>query len=217
MTDYSPVAVKIWGSYALFTGPFKTERVTYDVMTPSAARGVLEAIFWHKPMQWRVREIAVLNEIKRQSIIRNEVSSRAGPRKSSISITDERAQRSSLLLRDVCYIIRADAHIPSGLTYADPAKYRDQFRRRVQRGQCFHRPYLGCREFAGCFAPLDGSEMPISESRPLGRMLFDFDYHASNTQGASPHYFDAQLENGVLRIPDSLYQTLGTSERSQIS
>jgi CRISPR-associated protein Cas5d len=200
--NYSPLALKVWGPYALFTSAFKTERVTYDVMTPSAARGVLEAIFWHKPMQWRVREIVVLNEIKHFSIVRNEVNSRASPRNDGISITDDRAQRSSLVLRDVAYIIRADTYLPPDVTDVDVAKYRDQFRRRVGRGQCWQRPYLGCREFAASFGPVDGTERPIGLTADLGRLLFDLDYGKDH---ATPRFFDARLDAGVLRVPDSLY------------
>ncbi|MDR3707409.1 MAG: type I-C CRISPR-associated protein Cas5c [Capsulimonadaceae bacterium] len=201
--NYPPVEVKVWGPYALFTSEFKTERVTYPVITPSAARGVLEAIFWHKPMRWRVREIVVLNPIKHLSILRNEVSSRASPRNNGISITDDRAQRSSLVLKDVAYIIRADVYIPAGSTDADPAKYRDQFRRRIERGQCWQRPYLGCREFAAGFGPVDGTAKPIDDNRDLGRLLFDLDY---GPERATPRFFNARLDGGVLYVPDSLYE-----------
>lgn len=201
--DYPPVEVKVWAPYALFTSAFKVERVTYDVMTPSAARGVLEAIMWHRPMRWRVRQILVLKEIRYQSILRNELNSRASPRSEGISITEDRAQRSSIVLRDVSYVVRADVYLPPGSTDADPAKYRDQFRRRVQRGQCFHRPYLGCREFAAGFSAPDGTEEPIDVDIDLGRMLFDLDY---GDERAVPRFFEARLERGILNIPDNLYE-----------
>jgi len=200
---YAPVVVKVWGDFACFTRPEnKVERVSYEVMTPSAARGVLEAIFFHKPMQWRIREIAVLNGIKRFSMLRNEVSARMSDRSDGLTITDVRTQRHTLGLRDVAYLISADVYLPTGSTDADPAKYRDQFRRRVERGQCFHRPSLGCREFAAHFGPPDGDEQPQPVSDDLGLMLFDIDYGARNV----PRFFHAKLENGVLKVPNAFYE-----------
>jgi CRISPR-associated protein Cas5d len=212
--SYPPLAVKVSGPYALFTRPEqKLERVSYQVMTPSAARGILEAIFFHKPMRWRIREIQVLKPVRHFSILRNEVASRMSPRRDGLSISDERSQKHTLGLRDVAYIIKADIWIPPGLTDergrpVDPAKYRDQFRRRVQRGQCFHRPYLGCREFAADFREPDGSETPIAETADLGRMLFDIEYGDKNTA----HYFDAVLENGCLAVPAERYDELHKTE-----
>src|SRR6266566_682904 len=131
------VSVKVWGAFACFTRPeLKAERVSYPVMTPSAARGVLEAVFWKPEFAWRVREIWVLKEIRRFSVLRNEVNHREW----------KTMQRHTLALRDVAYLIRADIAVKPGVG-EDPAKYRDQFRRRAERGQCYHRPYLGCREF----------------------------------------------------------------------
>jgi|SRR5579871_2539218 len=202
-TSYPPVSVKVWGRYACFTRPeAKVERVSYEVPTPSAARGMLEAIFFHKPMQWRVREIAILRPVRHFSMLRNEVNSKASERSGGISIMDDRTQRHTLGLRDVVYIIRADVHMPPDCGETDPAKYRDQFRRRVERGQCFHRPYLGCREFAAYFGPPDGDETPIPITVDLGLMLFDIDYGENNT----PRFFEARLENGVLHVPATLYE-----------
>lgn len=206
-----PVEVKVWGGYACFTRPEqKIERVSYETPTPSACRGILEAIFFHKPMQWRVREIVVLKPVRHFSMLRNEVKSVASGR-DGISITDDRSQRHTLGLKEVAYVIRADIYLPPGATDkdgqpVDAVKYRDQFRRRVERGQCFHRPYLGCREFAAHFAKPDGTETPIPVTADLGRMLFDIDY--GPTQNA-PRYFEAQLTNGVLTIDPSLYETGG--------
>ena len=208
---YPPLEVKVWGPYACFTRPeAHVERVSYEVLTPSAARGILEAIFWHKPMQWRVREIVVLNNIQHFSILRNEVKSKAG-RGGDLSVADDRTQRHTLALRDVAYVIRADAWLPPGTTDrdgqpVDEAKYRDQFRRRVLNGQCFQRPYLGCREFAADFGPADATEQPIDVSADLGRMLFDIEYGRGGNQA---RYFEACLENGVLRVPPALYETGG--------
>lgn len=223
--------VKVWGDWACFTRPEnKAERVSYDVMTPSAARGVLEAIFWKPEFRWQVREIWVLKPIRHFSILRNEVGSAASVRAAHGWQTNDghyyadadRAQRHSLLLKDVSYLIRAEMVLASHAT--DPVfKYRDQFRRRVQRGQCHHTPYLGNREFSAYFAPPDGNEEPIPISDDLGRILFDILYTEENdgpvlfaqhdgagvnwVEGrAQPRFFPARLENGILRIPQSLYE-----------
>src|SRR5262249_37571464 len=155
------------------------ERVSYSVMTPSAARGVLEAIFWKPEFRWVVRAIVVLKPIRHFSIVRNEVnhiaspaSAQSWPRTGGGYFADKqenRAQRHTLGLREVAYIIRADVAIKAHAT-DDVAKYRDQFRRRVDRGQCYHRPYLGCREFAADFGPVDDSEAAIDHTDDLGRM-----------------------------------------------
>ena len=208
---YPPVEVKVWGPYACLTRPeAHVERVSYEVLTPSAARGILEAIFWHKPMRWRVREVAVLNPIRHFSILRNEVKSKAG-RGGDLSITDDRTQRHTLGLKDVAYVIRADAWLPPDAADRDgqpldTAKYRDQFQRRVARGQCFHRPALGCREFAADFAAPDGNEAPIAQSKDLGLMLFDIAFGA---RAGTPLFWEAKMEQGRVRVPDALYDTLG--------
>ncbi len=213
--NFPPVEVKVWGDFACFTRPeAKVERVSYEVPTPSAARGILEAIFYHAPMKWRVREIVVLEPIRHFSILRNEVKSRAVPRSEGLSITEERTQRHTLGLKNVAYVIRADIWLPPDATDdegrpLDPSKYRAQFRRRVERGQCFHRPSLGCREFAADFCGPDGTELPHPSLRdediPLGLMLFDIAYRPS---GNVPRFFEARLEGGVLRVPDSLYDEI---------
>ncbi len=223
--------VKVWGDLACFTRPeFGTERVSYEVMTPSAARGVLEAIFWKPEMEWRVREIAVLNPIRRFSILRNEMNSvqsdrsaRSWERDGGGYYADEdRAQRHTLCLRDVSYVIRADIVLKPHAN-DHPAKYRDQFRRRVKRGQCFTQPYLGTREFSAFFAPPEGDERPVNLTDDLGLMLFDLDYEPApdgeiqyvghNGDGreivkgnAQPRFFPARLERGVLRVPPELYE-----------
>lgn len=226
-----PLEVKVWGDLACFTRPeFGTERVTYEVMTPSAARGVLEAIFWKPEMEWRVREILVLNPIRRLSILRNEMNSvqsdrsaRSWERNGGGYYADEdRAQRHTLCLRDVAYVIRAYIVLKPHAN-DHPAKYRDQFRRRVKRGQCFTQPYLGTREFSAFFAPPDGDEQPVDLTDELGLMLFDFDYEPASDGGiqyvghggggrevvkgnARPRFFPARLERGVMRVPPELYE-----------
>jgi len=207
-----PLQVKVWGDFACFTRPeMKVERVTYPVMTPSAARGILEAIFWKPEFQWQVREIWVLRPIRHFSILRNEVNSRqtldAATRWAESGggffVDEDRAQRHSLVLRDVAYVIKADVE-PNQPSEAEEAKYRDQFRRRLQRGQCLHRPYLGCREFAADFSDLAGDERPIPLSDDLGLMLFDLDFSEDGTRG-EPKFFHAQLESGILRVPQEHY------------
>jgi CRISPR-associated protein Cas5d len=204
-----PLEVKVWGEFACFTRPeMKVGRVSYPVMTPSAARGVLEAIFWKPEFVWHVREIVVLNPIRYFSILRNEVNNRASERSArdwarnggGFIASDDRSQRHTLALRDVAYLIRADAMPHSGLD-SDGAKYRDQFRRRIGRGQCFAQPYLGCREFSGSFAEPDGNERSEAGDMDLGRMLLDLEYIPDRSGRATPRFFDANLVGGVLRVP----------------
>jgi len=217
MPEHPSLEVKAWGEYACFTRPeMKVERVSYPVMTPSAARGLLEAIFWKPEISWQVREIWVLNDIRHISILRNEVNHRAtlsaarGWARTGggyfADDADNRAQRHTLALRDVAYIIKADVVLASHATAEDVAKYRDHFRRRVNRGQCYHRPYFGCREFTASFDPPDGSEQPIDLTDDLGRMLFDLDYGLDSSGRGTPRFFSGRLEGGILRIPPELYR-----------
>jgi CRISPR-associated protein Cas5d len=219
-----PLTVKVWAEYACFTRPeFGAERVSYPVMTPSAARGVLEAIFWKPEFRWLVREIQVLKPIQHFSIVRNEMNSwqSASSAKSPdyrYFADDDRAQRHTLGLRNVAYVIKADMELKAHAN-ADAAKYRDQFRRRVKRGQCHHQPYLGTREFSAFFSEPDPDEQPITHSDELGLMLLDMEFvptteahtleyfthdhtGAKVTKGrAQPKFFRARLDNGVLRVP----------------
>lgn len=204
----APLAVRVRGDLACFTRPeMKVERVSYPVPTPSAARGILEAIFWKPEFRWRVEEVWVLRDIRYMSLLRNEVNSRANPsvakdwlrRGGGYDASADRAQRHTLALREVDYVIRAHVEVKDGIS-EDPAKFRDQFRRRVRTGACFHRPYLGCREFAADFSEPDGTERPIERTEDLGRMLLEIDYSADGTGRGTPRFFDAKLERGVLRI-----------------
>ncbi|MPZ22825.1 MAG: type I-C CRISPR-associated protein Cas5 [Dehalococcoidia bacterium] len=204
-----PLAVKVWGELACFTRPeMKVERVSYPVMTPSAARGVLEAIFWKPEFTWRVEEIAVLKPVRYFSILRNEVNSRASERAArgwqvsggGYDATSDRSQRHTLALRDVAYVIKGQVDLKPDVD-AEPAKYRDQFRRRVEGGRCFATPYLGCREFSAAFAePAEGEE-PIAMTEELGPMLLEVVYEPGRSGHGTPRFFEARLENGVLRVP----------------
>lgn len=205
-----PLEVAVFGDFACFTRPeLKVERVTYPVMTPSAARGVLEAIFWKPAFRWRIREIHVLRPIRYFSILRNEVNSVAVERSArswgssggGFFASDSRAQRNTLALRDVGYLIKADVVLRPGVD-DDPAKYRGQFRRRVARGQCFAQPYLGCREFTAAFEEPTPDTSPVELSMDLGRMLHDISFAAGTTGKGTPRFFPAQLEAGILRVPE---------------
>lgn len=205
-----PLDIRVWGDYACFTRPeMKVERVTYPVMTPSAARGVLEAVFWKPEVTWRVGEIWVLKPIRYASILRNEVNTRASERAAAGWAKDgvggfvageDRSQRHTLALRDVEYIIRAQLRLRSHAT-DDIAKYRDQFRRRVRDGRCFATPYLGCREFSAAFAEPRGDEQPIDLSDDLGTILHDLAYAPDRSGRATPLWFHARLDRGILRVP----------------
>lgn len=213
MNEYPPLEVKVWAPWACFTRPeMKAERVSYPVMTPSAARGVLEAIFWKPEITWKILEIWILKEIKFHSILRNEVNYKANvstaqgwARKGGNYFAEEaRSQRHTLALRDVAYLIKAE-QVLKPHTNEDPAKWRDQFRRRVNKGQCYHRPYLGCREFSADFGNPKGDEPPLPLNMELGHMLFDLDYEANRTGRGTPKFFKATLEQGVLKVPPQLY------------
>ena len=208
--DLRPLEVKLWGDYACFTRPeMKVERVSYPVMTPSAARGALEAIFWKPQVAWRIEEIHVLKPITYASVLRNEINDRQSDRSARRWATDgggydasaNRAQRHTLALRDVAYVVRAQLALQDGVR-DDIAKFRDQFRRRVARGRCFATPYLGCREFSASFGEPGPDDAPIDRSEELGPILLDIDYAADGSGRGVPRFFPAALERGVLHVPD---------------
>ncbi|HPD31083.1 MAG TPA: type I-C CRISPR-associated protein Cas5c [Phycisphaerae bacterium] len=220
------------GPYACFTRPeMKVERVSYDVMTPSAARAIFDAILWKPAIFWRVKRIEVLAPIRWVSVRRNEVDKTASPRSDGILIEEARQQRAGLFLRDVRYRLHAEFEfIPPdkrGQVYnplpewlVDPeeaaelqrpdlrpgeteAKYAAMFERRARRGQTFHHPYLGCREFGADVRLVDNgvtSPPPIRESRDLGWMLYDLDF--SDPDNIRPLFFRARMQNGVIIVPD---------------
>lgn len=210
MDEHIPLEVKVWGDFACFTRPeMKVERVSYPMMTPSAARGVLESIFWKPEFTWIVREIWVLRPINYTSILRNEISTRQSYRTAAnwaktgtggYVAPDDRTQRHTLALRDVGYVIRADMQLRADVT-DNIAKYRDQFRRRVRRGQCFSQPYLGCREFTAWFGSVTGDEQPLPLTDDLGMMLHEVVYDSTAQGMGVPYFFTARLDHGVLRVP----------------
>jgi CRISPR-associated protein Cas5d len=209
--------IHVWGDRACFTRPeMKVERVSYDVMTPSAARGILEAIHWKPPILWVVDRIHVLKPIRFQSIRRNEVGAKANATSAEramragsteglgLVMEEERQQRAATLLVDVAYVIEAHFTLTARAGAEDtPAKHAAMFNRRAALGQCFHRPCLGTREFAADFAllpegaPLPESTLPANQrDQDLGWMLHDIDHAA----GTTSRFFRARLEGGVLDV-----------------
>ncbi|MFY2559078.1 type I-C CRISPR-associated protein Cas5c [Corallococcus terminator] len=198
--------VRASGPVACFTRPeMKAERVSYEVMTPSAARGVLEAILWKPAIRWHLHEIAVLKPVKWTSFRRNEVNSRAVVGKFDYAADEDRAQRNTVALRDVDYVLSASFTLVPGKAGAEDnvRKFEEMFARRLEKGQFFHAPYLGCREFDARVEPA-GEDLSPSEAglgrRPLGLMFYDF---AFGDEGAAtrPLFFDAYLDHGVLQVP----------------
>jgi CRISPR-associated protein Cas5d len=196
----------------------KVERVSYEVMTPSAARGVLEAVLFKPQMAWEIEAITVLAPIRWTSFRRNEVNSRASTKSRDHYLADEdRAQRNTLALRDVDYVIDARVRLTEQAGPGDNlAKYEEMFERRLAKGQHFHAPYLGCREFDAALSPVTEEPAPcrdatVSVDRPLGLVFYDFAWtvgapggaakSAKETTKARPLFFDARLTGGVLRVP----------------
>ena len=211
------VKVRVWGEYALFGRPeMKVERCSYDVMTPSAARGILEAVYWHPGMRWVIDRIYVVNPIQFTSIRRNEVKSKistsnalaaynGGKKPLYISTREDIVQRASLLLCDVEYVIEAHFEMTQRAKETDnPGKFKDIIMRRLRRGECFHMPYFGCREFPANFCLCEEEEIRTAyedvEERDLGFMLFDMDY--SDRDHIQPMFFRAVMRRGVLDLRD---------------
>ncbi|KOX11919.1 CRISPR-associated protein Cas5 [Saccharothrix sp. NRRL B-16348] len=198
-----PVVVQVWGDAALFTRPeLKVERVSYPVMTPSAAVGVLEAIYWKPQFRWQVVAIEVLSEIKQFTQRRNETTdlaslADAASGRRRLDTVANRVQRNAVCLRDVAYRIHAHA-VPGDRSDKPEAAYRDQFRRRVTRGSCFSQPYLGVREFSAYFGdPDDRPAYPVTEK--LGLMLHSVDH---STTPPSFTWFHAEVAGGVMHVPE---------------
>ncbi|MFA5518102.1 MAG: type I-C CRISPR-associated protein Cas5c [Spirochaetota bacterium] len=222
--------LEVWGDYACFTRPeMKVERVSYDVITPSAARAIFEAIFWKPAIQWKITEIEVLNPIRWVSVRRNEVGVVMSERSSGIYIEENRQQRASLILRDVRYRLHAELvfipvdkrkntlkMLPDYLidteekkdlgSNENPGKYNAMFERRAKKGQCFNQPYMGCREFSCGFRYINNpvkekqTKPSITETRDLGFMLYDMDF--TDPQDIKPAFYRVNIENGTIKVPD---------------
>ncbi|MBK8455542.1 MAG: type I-C CRISPR-associated protein Cas5c [Thiofilum sp.] len=208
--------LEVSGDFACFTRPeMKVERVSYDVITPSAARAVFEAILWKPAIRWHIRRIEVLKPIRWMSLRRNEVASviPAGAVKSAMKqgkghlglyIEEDRQQRAGLFLRDVRYRLYADFELLSPDSDNTTVKFAEMFKRRASKGQCFNQPYLGTREFSCAFRLVDSDE-PIEKpqeligKRELGWMLYDIDF--SDIENPTPRFFQATLQDGVLIVP----------------
>ena len=211
------VKVNVWGDYALFTRPeLKTERYSYDIITPSAARGILEAIYWHPGMRWIIDKIYVKNPIQFTSVRRNEVKSKilasnvlqaynGADKPLYISTKEDIVQRASQLLCNVSYTIEAHFEMTEKANASDnPGKFKDIIMRRLRKGECFHMPYLGCREFPANFALCEEEEIhtayDVVEEKDLGIMLFDMDY--SDPENIQPMFFRAIMRHGVVDLRD---------------
>jgi len=209
------IALEVWGDYALFTRPeLKVERYSYDVMTPSAARGILESIFWKPAVRYVIDSIEVLNEIKTVNVRRNEVSSKImsktvkqvmeGSKDGQLylSTSDEIAQRASVILKDVRYVIRAHFELTEKAGKTDNhGKFADIIRRRIEKGQCFYNPYFGTKEFPLSFRHYENKRQSFYEGveKDLGIMLYDLEYG----EEINPYYFKAVMKNGILDISNS--------------
>ena len=214
--------LEVWGDYACFTRPeLKVERVSYDVITPSAARAIFEAILFKKyAMRWQVTKIEVLNPIKWDSVRRNEVGATANVKSTGIYIEDKRQQKNTLLLKDVKYRLWAKLvfipvserpkeafakHKPGA--DENPMKYYQMFERRATQGQCFTQPYLGTREFSASFRLVNPETEELAPAlsaeqggnRDLGIMLYDMDF--SDPKDIQALFYRAEMKEGVIIVP----------------
>jgi len=227
------ITLEIAGDYALFSRPeMKVERVSYDVITPSAARGVLEAIYWKPQFRWIIDEITVLKPIQFTNIRRNEISKKASKPSASlmaeggcdnlgIYVDVDRQQRASLLLKDVHYLIHAHIHLYNSRLEKDGpevppdqavGKHLDMFKRRARKGQAFQQPYLGCREFPASFilheevSLLPKPDDSLRGEKDLGFMLHDIEFDQNPKTKAvketTPHFFRARMIDGVIHMPN---------------
>ncbi len=206
--------LEVTGDFACFTRPeMKVERVSYDVITPSAARAVFEAILWKPAIRWHIRRIEVLRPIRWINLRRNEVSGvvSAGAVKSAMKqgkgnlgmyVEEDRQQRAGLFLRDVRYRLHADFEMLDNNPENNPLKFAEMFKRRASKGQCFNQPYLGTREFSCDFRLVEADTapaQPLPETRELGWMLYDMDF--ADTTNPMPRFFQANMQDGVIHVP----------------
>lgn len=210
-----PIKVEVWGDYACFTRPeMKTERVSYDVMTPSAARGILESVFWHPGLKYVIDRIHVCSPIRFTNIRRNEVKEKisanevkklmeTGKGKEFLAAPECIQQRAAMVLRDVHYVIEAHFDMTERAAPSDnPGKFQDILKRRLERGQCYSMPYLGTREFPAHFRRCEvipPCPEELRGERDLGWMLLDMDY--SDPENIVPRFFRATLKDGVMDVP----------------
>lgn len=207
------IRVEVWGDYALFSRPeLKTERVSYDVITPSAARGILDAVMWHPGMRWKIDRIHVLNPICFTNIRRNEVTEKIPMSKIRtmantgeipyLATSSAIMQRASMMLKDVRYVIEAHFDMTAQALPSDsPDKFYAMATRRFRKGQSHHQPCLGTRECTAHFRLLEGeAPQAIDETRDLGLMLYDMDY--TNPEDIQPMFFRARLQNGIMEVGD---------------
>lgn len=208
--------LEVTGDYACFTRPeMKVERVSYDVITPSAARAVFEAILWKPAIRWHIRKVEVLKPVRWMNLRRNEVASvvstrnvqtamKNGKGDLGLYIEDDRQQRAGLFLRDVAYRLHADLEFfPEKDPGANSNKYQIMFERRAKNGQCVNQPYLGCREFAAHFRLVEDPSKeaaPIGMDEKLGYMLHDLDF--SDPNDPQPKFFRAEVKGGVMEVPE---------------
>lgn len=231
------VDLMVWGDHACFTRPeFKSERETYPFITPSAARGLLEAIYWKPQMRYRILEIHICRPIKRFSLLRNELENRQTDRGEPIFIDDQRQQRNALILRDVAYRIIAWMDLRADEPCEEIGKHLAGYERRVGRGAFHHQPCLGCREFPASFAPFGSGDIPVKrEPEPIndhfGTMLFDtaftpvgdemtFYRHKNGKKGiisgtAKRLFFPAEVTDGILNVPQENYAEIARLEGKQ--
>ena len=208
--------LEVSGDFACFTRPeMKVERVSYDVITPSAARAVFEAILWKPAIRWQVHKIEVLKPIRWMNLRRNEVASviptgavksamKQGKGQLGLYIEEDRQQRAGLFLRNVCYRLHADFELLSKDADNSVAKFAEMFKRRASKGQCFNQPYLGTREFSCDFRLIESPEAidtpeELKGKRDLGWMLYDMDF--ADAENPMPRFFQASLQDGVLQVP----------------
>lgn len=209
------IRLEVWGEYGLFSRPeLKVERVSYDVITPSAARGIMESIFWHPGLRYVIDKIYVLSNIQYANIRRNEVKSKILSSKVKtamqsgriddlyINTKEDIVQRAALVLKNPHYVIESHFDMTDKANASDnPGKFQDIIKRRISKGQCFHTPYFGCREFPVKYRLYDFDDVPTvydEEVKDLGLMLYDFDYR--NPNEITPMFFRAKLEKGVLDL-----------------
>lgn len=210
------IRVEVWGDYALFSRPeMKVERVSYDVITPSAARGLLESIYWHPGLSWKIDRIYVCNPIRFTNIRRNEVKDvvsgssvksvmKSGKGEIYIATSESIQQRAAMVLKDVRYVIEAHFDMTDNAAASDnPGKFQDIMKRRLERGQFYSMPYMGTREFPAHFKPcIEIPECPdeLKGTRDLGWMLLDMDY--TDRSDIQPRFFRATMTDGVIDVPE---------------